>query len=81
MILPLIHRGWPCRDAVYDFLQRFFLEVAELFPEPVINFCGDELRFECLESNQKIMAWAKARNMSGFDLEQRKFAIPTACAW
>ena len=34
------------------------------------NFCGDEMRFECLDSNPKIKAWAAAKNMSYFDLEQ-----------
>ena len=58
------------QDKVYDFLKRFFLEVAAIFPEPVINFCGDEMRFECLDSNPKIKAWAAAKNMSYFDLEQ-----------
>ena len=58
------------QDKVYDFLKRFFLEVAAIFPEPVINFCGDEMRFECLDSNPKIKAWPAAKNMSYFDLEQ-----------
>jgi hexosaminidase len=58
------------QDAVYDFLKRFFLEVAEIFPEPVINMCGDELRFECLDSNPAIKAFAAKNNMTYFDLEQ-----------
>eukprot|EP01047_Picozoa_sp_COSAG01_P015236 COSAG01_NODE_759_length_13802_cov_16.155221_7_plen_113_part_00 len=52
------------QDKVYTFLREFFLEVADLFPEPVINMCGDELRFECLDSNPKIKSWAASKNMS-----------------
>ena len=58
------------QDKVYDFLKRFLGEVADLFPERVINLCGDELRFECLDSNPAIKAWAAARNLSYFELEQ-----------
>ena len=58
------------KDSLYPFLKGFFLEIANLFPDPVINFCGDEVRFECLDSNPAIKAWAAVRNMSYFELEQ-----------
>jgi len=57
-------------DATYVFLKAYMLETAELFPEPVFNFCGDELQCACLQSNPKIVAWMKQRNMSCFQTEQ-----------
>ena len=58
------------QEKVYTFLMEFFLEVADLFPEPVLNFCGDEVRFECLDSNPAIREWAAVRNLTYFELEQ-----------
>lgn len=54
----------PTQDAVYSFLKEFMIEAASLFPDPAINFCGDELQFACLDANPKIRSWAAARNMS-----------------
>ena len=45
-------------------------EAASLFPDPAFNFCGDEVQFACLDGNPKIKAWAAARNMSYFEVEQ-----------
>jgi hypothetical protein len=45
-------------------------QVAALFPEPVINFCGDEVQFECLDSNPAVKKWANDHNMTYFQLEQ-----------
>ena len=47
------------------------LQIAALFPEPVINFCGDELRYECLDSNPKIKGASRAKR-AGTSLCTRK---------
>ena len=44
------------QDAVYTFLKAFFLEVADLFPDTIINFCGDELQFEW-QVRGKVLVW------------------------
>ena len=49
----------PTRDSVYDFLKAFFAELASLFPDPAINMCGDEVRFQCWDANPRVKAWAQ----------------------
>ena len=36
----------------------------------MINFCGDEVQFECLDSNPAVKKWANDHNMTYFQLEQ-----------
>jgi hexosaminidase len=61
----------PTQDKVYTFLHDLFTDVTALFPDPVFNFCGDEVQFECFDSNPRIRDWVRAHgNMSYFDLEQ-----------
>lgn len=37
----------PSREANYDFLRKFFMEVITVFPEYYVHLGGDEVDFDC----------------------------------
>ena len=61
----------PTNDAVYDFLTKFYAEVKSVFPDQYVHVGGDEVPFECWQSNPDITKWMAAQNMSSYsELEQ-----------
>ena len=60
----------PTRDSTYTFLRAFLLETAALFPEPTMNLNGDEVHYDCWDSNPAVAAWAREHNMTYPQLEQ-----------
>jgi len=45
------------KNSTYEFIEKFFAEVAEVFPERYIHLGGDEVDFECWLTNPEIQAW------------------------
>ncbi|WP_421893751.1 beta-N-acetylhexosaminidase [Marinoscillum sp.] len=54
----------PTNDAVYDFLDELFSEVAEVFPDPYFHIGGDENLGRHWNENEKIQAFMKANNLA-----------------
>lgn len=44
----------PSRPFVYTFLENFFEEIVEVFPDKYVHLGGDEVGFECWESNPDV---------------------------
>jgi hexosaminidase len=50
----------PTTNATYDFLKKFYKEIQDLFPDKFVHVGGDEVSFDCWESNPEIQAFMKA---------------------
>ena len=37
----------PSKESTYDFLQAFFGEITQVFPEKYLHLGGDEVDFKC----------------------------------
>jgi len=55
----------PIGNATYDFLEKFFSEVSDVFPDKYIHLGGDEVDATCWLSNPKIQDWLKENDPEG----------------
>jgi hexosaminidase len=53
----------PTREEVYKFLDTFFGEMAELFPDAYLHIGGDENEGKQWDRNQQIQAFMKSKNI------------------
>src|SRR5882724_3026947 len=53
----------PTREELYQFLEGFFTEIAQLFPDEYIHIGGDENEGHQWSSNTKIQAFMKAKGI------------------
>jgi len=56
----------PIEESTYEFIEEFFKEVAQVFPDSTIHLGGDEVgfSFDCWKSNPKIIKWMKRKGMT-----------------
>ncbi len=47
----------PMLNSTYDFLAKFFKEIATVFPDQYVHLGGDEVNFACWKSNTDIQAF------------------------
>ena len=52
----------PLNPNSYEFMTKFFEEVATVFDDVYIHTGGDEVSFDCWERNQAIQDWMKAHD-------------------
>ncbi|XP_064488150.1 beta-hexosaminidase subunit alpha-like isoform X2 [Ornithodoros turicata] len=55
----------PSRDENYVFLERFFQEAAQVFPDQYIHLGGDEVTFDCWRSNPNITHFMEQLGIAG----------------
>jgi hexosaminidase len=53
----------PSREEVYEFLDLFFGEMSELFPDPYIHIGGDEVNATHWEKNKTIQEFAEEKGL------------------
>ncbi len=53
----------PTRESTYQFLDKFFGEMAALFPDPYMHVGGDENNGEQWKANPRIQAFMKAHDL------------------
>lgn len=63
----------PANEQVYDFIDKVFTEVAQLFPFAYIHMGGDETARNFWEKNDQIKALMKKENLKNLDEVQSYF--------
>lgn len=63
----------PANEKAYEFLDKVFTEVAQLFPFPYIHMGGDETARNFWEKNEKIKALMQKENLKDLDEVQSYF--------
>jgi hexosaminidase len=58
----------PTLPEVYDFVEKLYQEVTQLFPDKYIHIGGDEVRLDCWKHVDSIQKWAKAHDMTEYNL-------------
>lgn len=56
----------PILDENYDFIYSLFDEIVDVFPDKYVHLGGDEVGFECWQTNQDILNYMKEFNMTSF---------------
>lgn len=63
----------PSRDSTYAFLDGFFGEMAQLFPDPYFHIGGDEVDPRFWDQSESIQAFAKAHGLQNAEAIQVYF--------
>lgn len=63
----------PTKNTTYDFMQKLLAEVVEVFPDTYVHLGGDEVGFECWESNAGIIAYMAENNITKFETLEEKY--------
>ncbi|KAL5279992.1 HEXB.2 family protein [Megaselia abdita] len=59
----------PIKEKTLTFLKSFFEEVSDVFPDHYLHIGGDEVGFECWNSNEDIKKYVEAKKMTYEQLE------------
>jgi len=54
----------PTNPALYDFVRNLFSEIVQVFPDQYLHLGGDEVPFDCWDTNPAIVEYMKEHNMS-----------------
>nr|AYV99610.1 venom polypeptide [Dolopus genitalis] len=60
----------PIKSTSYDFLKVLFKEVLDVFPDRYLHVGGDEVGFECWESNSQISSYVRTKGITFTDLQR-----------
>lgn len=64
----------PTNPALYEFIRNLFSEIVQVFPDQYLHLGGDEVPFDCWNSNPKIVEYMKKHNMSTkYELLENEF--------
>jgi len=56
-------------NSTYDFIKKLFTEVGQIFPDSFLHLGGDEVSFDCWNSNEEVAAFMEAHGFDGAALE------------
>jgi hexosaminidase len=63
----------PIVDENYDFIFNLFDEVVNVFPDKYFHLGGDEVGFECWQTNDDIVKYMKQFNLTSFEKLEELF--------
>lgn len=63
----------PTNSETYTFLQKLFKEVGEVFPDSYVHLGGDEVGFECWESNADITTYMQENNITTYEMLEERY--------
>jgi len=64
----------PTNPALYEFVQNLFSEIVQVFPDQYLHLGGDEVPFDCWDSNPEIIEYMKAHGMDKrFELLENEY--------
>lgn len=63
----------PTKNATYDIMQGLLTEVVRVFPDAYVHLGGDEVGFECWESNSDIKAYMTKHNFTKYEQLEEKY--------
>ncbi|MGB9894030.1 MAG: beta-N-acetylhexosaminidase, partial [Candidatus Saccharicenans sp.] len=63
----------PANPAVYKFFDKFFKEMASLFPDPYVHIGGDEVEPDHWKENRGIQQFMKKKNLPDYQALQAYF--------
>lgn len=58
----------PTLNSTWTFLDAFFGEVSQVFPDAFVHVGGDEVTFACWQSNPGVQAWMKSKGWTDYSL-------------
>lgn len=63
----------PTKNETYEFMQKLLNEIVEVFPDEYVHLGGDEVGFECWESNAVIKEFMKSNNITTYEALEEKY--------
>lgn len=63
----------PTKPQVYDFLEQLFQELVDVFPDKYLHLGGDEVGFECWQSNTNISSYMIQNNITKYEQLEEVF--------
>lgn len=57
----------PINENVYIFLEELFQEVVQVFSDKYVHLGGDEVGFECWQSNSNITSYMQENNIANYE--------------
>ncbi|XP_054158130.1 beta-hexosaminidase subunit alpha-like [Oppia nitens] len=53
----------PSKQSTYDFIEKLFKEILDIFPDQYIHIGGDEVDYNCWRSNPNIIDYMRAKSI------------------
>jgi hexosaminidase len=63
----------PTNPFVYQFLQKLFSELKQVFPDQYVHIGGDEVDFSCWQSNPQCQQWMQQNNYTNYAMLEQYY--------